>query len=549
MRDVSSLAMAICLAMAVGGVPMPGVARPADSATERPSIAARPAGFVDRHGALIVSLASVRALDPAPSRDEAEVGMLLDLAEQYLEVAFVREGQSIVVALADAPLRSRQSARRGALRAAFVSLDEPAAFPAPPPPPLRALGDLPGAKAIHAHALVGSGRGARALTLLADDVGAVDETPPALRARVLPGLLEAAVVAGQPGLAAALHDRLLGVAHFSEPGAIAYLTARQALAGGDEAGAAVHLVAAAATDTIWGHRARLDEIDIGRASETLDIPAALQKLAGARTRWRGDEASLGTLRRIAALAIKTKDPLGAAEALGEIWWRGGRAAHDGSRVLEALGAFYAAGGSGALALHDFMEGHRHVAERFRLLPGYDVLSEGFADHLLSRGATDMAAAEYAAVRAHLEFGAERGLWPPLPSRHDALRLKEAGAHLAGGRLDAARALLRDPLRAATARDAARLGELRTHPLMLAGDAPAADPGPPAGAERPPAAWSPAADERAPRGDPGALGVARLRSALDRADDVLRASTETAKDAPADPAGDRGDINTSLTGGP
>ena len=542
MHRVSSLVAFISVAMAVGGAPMPAAARPADRAPERQSIEARPAGFADRHGVLIEALGFARALGPGPSRDDAEADVLLDMAEQYVEVAFVREGRSIVAALSDAPLRSTQSARRGALRAAFVSLDEPAAFPAPPPPPLRALADLPGAAAIHAHALVGSGRAAAALPLLEVDARAVDEASPALRARILPGLIEAAVVAGNSELAAMLQGRLVEVARFSEPGAISYLAARQAQAAGDEAGAAAHLGAAAAADTIWGHRARLDEIDTGRAAETLDMPAALGKLAVARARWRGDDASLGTLRRIAALATKTGDELGAAEALGEIWWRGGRAAHDAGRALEALGGFYAAGGSGEMALHDFIEGHRHVAERFRLLPGYDALSEGFADHLLSRGATDAAAAEYEAVRAHLEFGAERGLWAPAPARHDALRLKEAGAHIAGGRLDAARALLRDPLRAATARDAARLGELRAHPLMLAADAPAY-------AERPSDARAPAEDAPAPRGDPGALDTARLRSALVRADDVLRTAIGPAEDAPAGPADDRGDVNTSLTGGP
>ena len=535
------------------------------------------------------------------------------------------EGAAVLSALADAPLPSALSRRRGALRAAAATLD-PRAPPADAPPP-GAYGDLPGAGALRALALLRAGRAAEALDLLAGAPDALDRAPPALRARVLPPLLEAALAADRPLLAAALRGRLDRVAGLAEPGAAAFLAARAAAAAGNDAAAAAGFAAAAAAGTVWGHRARLAGIDLGLPSGAPEPAAALEALGEARALWRGDDEALDTLRRAARLAGEAGDARAAAEALGEIWWRGGRRPEDAAAALGALRAFYEAGASGRLTLPSFMEGHRRLAGPFRLLPGHAALAEGFADHLLARGATGAAAAEYADAAAHLLFGAERGLWPAAPARLDALRLKEAEAHLAGGRPEAAAPLLEGPLRAPEAGAAARLDELRLRRLVLSGEAPAegapatsgADPGLLARAARGHVIarrWGPALDayralwdatggavpaedaggallaahhggdeemraraERAlaaaggaraamaegglaPEGDPGALGAARLRGALGRSEDALRASARLAEaaaaaggpDGPADvpaggPAADRGGINTSLTDGP
>ena len=569
--------------------------------------------FPAARASLLSSLATVRAAAPTPEQSDAEAALLLDLAERHLEVAFVPEGAAIVASLADVPLPSAQSARRGALRAAFSSLDPRAASPAAGPPP-GAFGDLPSAAVIRSHALVRAGRSTDASALVAGSLASLDETPPALRAHVLPDLVEAAVAADRPALAAALHERLVGVAHLAESGAPTYLAARRDAAAGSEAAAAAGFAAAGATDTIWGHRGRLAGIDLDLDAGTIELAHAFERLAAARARWRGDLEALDTLRRIAALAAETGDSLVAAGALGEIWWRGGRTEAAADDALAALRTFYDAGASGELALRAFMEGHRRIAGAFRLMPGYAALSEGFADHVLSRGASAAAAAEYALTRAHLGFGAERGLWPPSPSRLDLLRWKEADAHLAGGRPDAALELLRDPFPPADARHAARLAELRLRHLALTDD-PAAAPVP-IGSDATPellarvakghvlaGRWAPALDayralwrgaggdvapedaigallaahhgadaamlaraERAlaaaggvradavqgglaPGDDPGALGAARLRGALARADGALRVGARLAGGAPADPAGDGGDINASLTGGP
>ena len=568
--------------------------------------------FPEARATLFATLADVRAAAPTPARSDAEAALLLDLAERYLEVVFVPEGAAVVAALANVPLPSARSARRAALRAAFTSLDPRAAPPAAGPPP-GAFGDLPGAAAIRSHALVRSGRTADAVALVAGTLASLDEAPPALRARVLPDLVEAALAEDRPALAAALHERLLGVADLAESGAPAYLAALRHVAAGDAAAAAAGFAAAGATDTIWGHRARLAGIELDHDADTIEAADAIERLAGARAHWRGDLEALGTLRRIAALATETDDSLVAAMALGEVWWRGGRTEAAADGALAALRTFYDAGASGKLALRDFMEGHRRIAGAFRLLPGYATLSEGFADHILSRGAAAAAAAEYALTRAHLEFGAERGLRALPAARLDLLRLKEADAHLAGGRTDAALQLLREPLLSADAGHAERLAELRLRHLVLTGDSPAAaSAGSGATADLLARAarahvlagrWAPALDAYralwgraggevapedaigallaahhggdpamlaraeqvlasaggvraeavegglAPGDDPGALGAARLRGALARADGALRVGTRLGGGAPADPSDKGGDINTSLTGGP
>ena len=601
-----SSAVAACLVLTAGAVMSPACASVDGESVRGPAIA-----FAQARSALLSSLADVRAAAPTPSRDDAEAALLLDLAERHLKVALLPEGAAIVAALADVPLTSVQSARRGALRAAFASLDPRAASPAVAPP-LETFGNLAGAAVLRSHALARTGRAAEALALVAGSLTSVDEAPPAVRARVLPDLVEAAVTADRPALAAALHQRLIGVADLAEPGALAYLAARRDVAAGEPAAAAAGFAAAEATGTIWGHRARLAGIDLDLESGTLEPTDALGRLAGARARWRGDGEALGTLRRIARLATETGDSLAAASASGEIWSRGGRTEAAANETLAALRTFYDAGASGDLALHDLMEGHRQVAGAFRLLPGYAALSEGFADRLVSRGATEAAAVEYRLTRAHLEFGAERGLWAPSPSRLDALRLKEADAHLAGGRPDAALPLLRDPLSSSDAGPAARLAELRIRHLALIDDGPAVS----AGSEVAPdllaraarahvlaRRWAPALDAYrtllreaggevapedaigallaahhggdaamqaraelsltaaggvraeavegglAPGDDLEALSAARLRGALARADGALRVGARLAGDAPTDPAGERGGINTSLTGGP
>ena len=427
--------------------------------------------FLEDRAELLASLAEVRATPPGPARDDAEAALLLDLAERYLAVAFVPEGRAIVAALSDAPLGPTQSARRSALGAAFALLSR---RPRPDAPiPLPASPDLPGAAALRAYALVRSAQIDEGLALLTASPAALGETPPALRAHILPDLLDAAMASGRPALVEELFEHLTRTASLAEPGALHYLEARRDDLAGNAAAAAAGYADAATTATEWGHRARLADIELDLESGTSDSVEALRRLDGARAMWRGDSAALDTLGRIARIAARSGDASRAAEALGEIWWRGGRAEADAQEALSALRTFYQAGTSGDLPFEDLVEGHGRLARLFRLMPGYAALSEAFADHLLSRGATGAAAAEYAQTREHLQFGAEKGLWELPPSRSTGLVLKEAGALLDGGRVEAARPLLQEVPPAAAPADLAKLAELRMRYLVLTGD-PATD---------------------------------------------------------------------------
>ena len=188
MYRFSSLATAICLALVAGAASHPADAW-ADGRADGGPVEARTGAFPEHRAALLASLAEARAAAPTPGRDDAEAALLLELAELHLQVAFVPEGAALVAALAQAPLRQAQSARRGALRAAFASLDAGApssgldarGVPLAAPPPLRALGDLPAAALLRAGALARSGRAAEALDLVAGSSASLDAAARAAR--------------------------------------------------------------------------------------------------------------------------------------------------------------------------------------------------------------------------------------------------------------------------------------------------------------------------------------------------------------------------------
>ncbi|MDG4648650.1 hypothetical protein P6F26_09340 [Roseibacterium sp. SDUM158017] len=408
----------------------------------------------------------------AAAIDDGLADALLDLATFHLAHGLVPEGASVVASLGEASLGVEREARRRLLGAMFSALDtRVGADPAIAVEVLEASRPYGVPGILLAHAQQRLGRPETAVATLSHVVDDLDALPADLAVQVLPDLLGATVTVEDWALASRLAERV-AVLRSPGDGALPYLMGKAALGGGDLPVAFERFVDASAARDVWGHRARMEIVALGQETGAIDAVEALSMLHQAHALWRGDADEVRTLLEIERVAAEAGIANEAILALGEVIARHGgspEAPAAAERAVSLVHAFYRDGTTGAIPLDDFVEGHREIADVFRFFPGFAEASEGFADHMLSVGATAAAAREYRLTREYLEAAGALGLDAPDPGRLDALRLKEAEARLAGGQGHAAGALLAAPLVAGDAALDSRLAVLRARHFAITGE--------------------------------------------------------------------------------
>lgn len=446
-------------------IPYPPAARAPARQVALPSLAPEfarfdPALFLEDRHRLTQALADLRdrlhtAIRPAPT----EIDLLLDLAALHLSQRMLPEARSFLAALPPAggdaatggpQLAPTQAGRAAALAAALDGFGA-AAAPAP-----QGWADAPLFDALH-HLAAGDLEAAR--PVLPQAAAVLRGYPVALTDAVLPPLLNAAIETGAWDVARDLATRLAPREDKGLGTAYRYLLGRAAALGGDLVAALDnHAMAAAGADE-WAQRSRLALIDIGRTTGALQTDDARQLLQQTRTLWTGGALGLATLQRIAGLELAERRDLPALDALADII-----RLHPGTREAEAavqqahamIAAIYERGLAGDIPLAEMVSAHRAIARDFRFDAVFPPLAEAFADLLAESGATALAVAEYAALRAQIEAAETAAAEAdpldaaPLPGADpvlDRLRLKHAAALQQGGRLAEAEALLADPVTA------------------------------------------------------------------------------------------------------
>lgn len=420
-----------------------------------------PAMFLEERRRLTQALADLRdrletAIRPAPT----EIDLLLDLAALHLSQRMLPEARSFLNALPDAGggasagsphLAPTQAGRAAALGAAVDGFGAAAGL-AP-----GGWVDAPLFDALH-HVAQGNFAAARPLLPKASVI--LGGYPVALSDAVLPPLLMAAIESGAWDVARDLAARLGTREDKGLSAPYRYLLGRAAALGGDLVAAFDnHVLAAAGTDE-WAQRSRLALIDIGRTTGTLSTDDARQLLQQTRVLWTGGVLGLATLQRIAGLELAERRDLPALDALADII-----RLHPATREADAavqqahamIAAIYERGLAGDIPLGEMVAAHRAIARDYRFDQMFAPLAEAFADLLAESGASGLAAAEFAALRAQID-ARESPVAEPGPAdgavvavqdqAGDRLRLKHAAALQQGGRLAEAEALLVEPVTAA-----------------------------------------------------------------------------------------------------
>ncbi|MDP5333570.1 MAG: hypothetical protein NWR54_01085 [Paracoccaceae bacterium] len=411
-----------------------------------------PAMFLEERHRLTEALSALRdrletAIRPAPT----EIDLLLDLAALHLSQRMLPEARSFLNALPDAgggtsagspQLAPTQVGRAAALGAALDGFGAAAGL-AP-----AGWADAPLFDALH-H--VGAGNLDAARPLLPQAAVILAGYPVALSDAVLPPLLMAAIETGAWDVARDLATRLGARKDKGLSTPYRYLLGRAAALGGDMVAAFDnHALAASGTDE-WAQRSRLALIDIGRTTGTLATDDARQMLQQTRALWTGGALGLATLQRIAGLELAERRDLPALDALADII-----RLHPDTREAEAavqqahamIAAIYERGLAGDIPLAEMVAAHRAIARDYRFDQVFPPLAEAFADLLAESGASGLAAAEYAALRAQIdaqESPADGVAIAGQDQAGDRLRLKHAAALQQGGRLSEAEELLADPV--------------------------------------------------------------------------------------------------------
>ncbi|KAF0674645.1 hypothetical protein [Profundibacterium mesophilum] len=408
--------------------------------------------FLSDREARLAAYAAARADhgdETAPGDPEIEA--ILDLAAFYLGHAMLPEGRSMLGALSTVALPPAQAARRGALALGLEVLG-----PRPGPLPAAAgvlldpvHSDWPDQPLMLALEAIRQGDPAGAAPYLPDLQPRIDALSGPMREVVLPRLLEAAIEGGDWRSARDLAALFQSNPILKGSTAYLYLLGRAAQDGDAPLAAFDSLVAAAEGDDLWAHKARLAIVELGLATETLELAEARDILHQASQLWRGDEHALDTAVRLAKIHAELGDQPAALEVLGRAI-----AIHSQSPRREGLReeaaarveAFYAAGAEGSLPLGAFLAGHRRIAPGFWFEPGFPAQAERFAARFLAAGATDIAAAEFETIIEYLAVARDLGLAEVADTRLDRLTLLRAEALLEGGQHERLGALLAQGLR-------------------------------------------------------------------------------------------------------
>jgi len=410
--------------------------------------------FFEDRDALAVALHDLQeGLDDTARPTPYEADILLGFAALHLSHRMLPEAQSFLNAIPDAAqlqergdahLTAQQLGRREALVAALNGFD------AAPELTLEGWPDAPLFKALH---LIARGSHNAAGPYLADALAILDDYPPALRDATMLHLFSGAVESGTWDIARTLAMRLEGQDDSAQGAGYRYLLGRAASAAGDPVAAFDNYAVAAEGRDIWAQRARLALVDLGRSTGTLTTADARHLLQQTRTLWTGGSLGLETLKRLAALELSERDRMAALVVLADISRLYPDTPESEAASVQAsalIDAIYQRGFAGDMTMAEFFTAHRRIVGEFRFHAGFDAYAEQFAEHLADYGASGLAAAEFASIRARMDRRADDLARDPqsdttaistMLRARDRVRLKHAQALLDGGQLAEAARLL------------------------------------------------------------------------------------------------------------
>ncbi|ETX16702.1 hypothetical protein OCH239_00285 [Roseivivax halodurans JCM 10272] len=311
--------------------------------------------------------------------------------------------------------------------------------------------------------------------MLAGAVAALDILPPVLRAQALPRLLAYTVEREDWREAHDLATRFENHPGIADGSAFHYLLGQVGEAGGEHVAAFDAYRRAALGRDAFAQRARLALVDLGLRTETLRPEEAAELLTQAATLWRGDEIGRATLEALAEARLAAGDRAGAVMALAEVFRahpRSFAAQKARRRAVSLLEEIYDAGTAGEISLGAFAELHQNLAADLRFEAAFHAEAERFAGHLLALGMTAAAAREFGTLADFVEVAAEVDPAEDEPARRARLRLREAEALIAGGRIDAAAAILAAGPGDLEPALRPRFDALRSEVLLASGDADA-----------------------------------------------------------------------------
>ncbi|MHA6345242.1 hypothetical protein [Roseivivax sp. CAU 1761] len=418
-------------------------------ALDLPALAAAP--YLETRTRLLEGLAETQA--------GARGAQLQDLAELHLAHGLLTEARSFLAA--SARDGSGDPARGAALRAALEAFLPERARGA-----VQASGSAreawPDAPIYDALAMLSAG-GETEYRGLSAALDALPRLSPALQERALPLLLEHAVLTERWREARLLAERFEAAPVLRDLPVYHYLLGRVAEAGGEDVAAFDSYRRAAEGRDAAAQRARLQLLALGGRTGTLTPEERTALLAAARRQWQGGRLGRQLLEAQAEAAQLSGDRVAALAVLHDLatlhpdTLAAQKARAAATALLEEI---YADGAAGRLPLAEFMAAHQRLARDYRMAEAFGPAAERYAATLRARGITAAAAAEYAAIREHLEVAQDLGLSPPDPLRRDRLRLAEAEALIAGGRYAEATVLLGPPLAQEDDGHAARRAQLR-----------------------------------------------------------------------------------------
>ncbi len=277
---------------------------------------------------------------------------------------------------------------------------------------------------------------------------AAGHLPEELLAQGLPELLDAAVKGAYWQASRDLAGLMLSRPQLEDTPSLHYLLGRAAEMGEEFVAAFDSYRRAAQGRDVWAHRARLALIELAERTDALGPEDRLQLLRAARWLWEGDEAAADTLFRLAEAELAQSHLLNALAVMHDLQNRHPQSlfAQKSNSLSEVvLDDFYMDGLSGAMPLTEFIAGHARIAADRRMEPGFATRAEAFADFVLAQRITTLAVREYSEIEVYLAASEDLGLSEPTGSDRDRLRLKQAEALIAGGRLDQAEPLIEAPM--------------------------------------------------------------------------------------------------------
>ncbi|MGJ8544663.1 MAG: hypothetical protein ACSHWZ_04400 [Sulfitobacter sp.] len=383
---------------------------------------------------------SLVAAPPETGEGAARAQIYLDLAELHLSQMLRLEAADYLTALDPETLTAPQQRRHRSLQLALDLLAEQEGLPQAVS---RSMG-WPEGQALRTAAFARLGaqdEAARLLPLTAEGLSALS---PAIKAAILPDLLEAALTAENWEVAEALAARFSDHPELREAAPYWFLLARASEMTGDLLMAFDGYARAAGGSGAYAHRARLALIALGRRTDTLPLSDAVALLKTARWVWSGDEVAAQGAALLADYAGQQGDYQAQLWALATLLAQTEDEAEANAlrlRARETLATFYAAGAAGEMGLGAFLEGHGVIMAGWRFDGGFVERAIDLPKTLLRTGMTGLAAREFRTLRAFAETAAELGQTPVDPALIAELRREEARALLAGGQADAAIDLL------------------------------------------------------------------------------------------------------------